>query len=199
MSTTPMHALTLKWTGKKWEVSGLPEAMKVRRNVVCQVSLAEQDLEPADAEKEIRVLFPKDTVLYLPLNPSKYQLRLRQLCHLKKPSLRNSAEKDLLPIMLDEDLRIGIRSRSLLDTACHFAGDDTQKFRSLNDAAQTALKTWTDRRTAAIGVFKEVQFVHDAELLIIDKKRDEILDGKPLPTPGPDIVIGDLFEDQPPA
>jgi hypothetical protein len=199
MSTTPMHSVTLKWTGKKWEVSGLPEAMKVRRNVVCQVSLAEQDLEPADAEKEIRVLFPKDTVLYLPLNPSKDELRLRQLCHLKKPILRSSADRDLLPIMLDEDLRIGIRSRSLLDTACHFAGDETQTFRSLNDAAQTALKTWTNRRTASIGVFKEVQFVHDAELLMIDIKRDEILYGKPLPKPGPAIVIRDLFDDQAPA
>lgn len=58
---------------------------------------------------------------------------------------------------------------------------------------------WTDRETAAIGVFKEVRFVHDAELLIIDKKRDELLDGKPLPKPGPDIVTGDLFEDQAPA
>lgn len=58
---------------------------------------------------------------------------------------------------------------------------------------------WTDRETAAIGVFKEVRFMHDAELLIIDKKRDEILDGKQLPKPGPDIVIHDLFDDQAPA
>lgn len=197
MSTTPMHSVTLKWTGKKWEVSGLPEAMKVRMNVVCQVSLAEQDLEPADAEKEIRVLFPKDTVLYLPLDPTKDKLRLRQLCQPFKPVLRESSDKDLLPVILAEDLRIGTRSRGLLDTACHFADDKTRTFKSLNDAAQTAIQIWTDQEKAAINVFKGMKFVHDHALLILDKKRGELLDGMPLPQPKP--MMGDLFQDQQPA
>ena len=192
-----MHSVTLKWTGKKWEVSGLPEAMKVRRNVVCQVSLAEQDLEPADAEKEIRVLFPKDTVLYLPLDPTKDELRLRQLCQPFKPVLRESSDKDLLPVILAEDLRIGTRSRGLLDTACHFADDKTRTFKSLNDAAQTAIQIWTDQEKAAINVFKGMKFVHDHALLILDKKRGELLDGMPLPQPKP--MMGDLFQDQQPA
>lgn len=167
--------------------------MKVRRNVTCQVSLADHELEPADAETDIRVLFPRGTVLYLPLNPSKDELRLRQLCQLKKPRLRKSADKDLLPIILHEDLRIGVGSRNLLDTACAFAGEETQTFKSLNDAAQTALKLWTDRETASIGVFKEVRFVHDAELLIIDRKRNEVLDGVELPEAGPSMTTDDLF------
>jgi hypothetical protein len=192
-----MHSVTLKWTGKKWEVSGLPEAMKVRMNVVCQVSLAEQDLEPADAEKEIRVLFPKDTVLYLPLDPTKDKLRLRQLCQPFKPVLRESSDKDLLPVILAEDLRIGTRSRGLLDTACHFADDKTRTFKSLNDAAQTAIQIWTDQEKAAINVFKGMKFVHDHALLILDKKRGELLDGMPLPQPKP--MMGDLFQDQQPA
>jgi hypothetical protein len=171
--------------------------MKVRMNVVCQVSLAEQDLEPADAEKEIRVLFPKDTVLYLPLDPTKDKLRLRQLCQPFKPVLRESSDKDLLPVILAEDLRIGTRSRGLLDTACHFADDKTRTFKSLNDAAQTAIQIWTDQEKAAINVFKGMKFVHDHALLILDKKRGELLDGMPLPQPKP--MMGDLFQDQQPA
>ncbi|MCF7786786.1 MAG: hypothetical protein K9N47_11735 [Prosthecobacter sp.] len=193
-----MSELTLKWNGQSWEVSGVPESMQLRRDSTFTVEASESVFEPADAEADIRLLFPKGTLLYLPLNPTKDKLRLRQLCQTAKPRLRETSPKDLLPIVLDEDLRLGTYSRRLLDTACHFAGDDSQTFKSLNDAAQTALKMWTDRETAAIGVFKEVRFVHDAELLIIDKKRDELLDGTPLPTPGPDIVIGDLFEDQAP-
>lgn len=185
---------TFKWNGQSWEVSGVPESMQLRRDSIFRVEAAESAFEPADAEADISLLFPKGTVLYLPLNPTKDELRLRQLCQPMKPRLRKSSDKDLLPIILDEDLRIDTCSRRLLDTACHFAEDDTQSFKSLNDAAQTALKMWTDRETAAIGVFKEVRFVHDAELLIIDKKRDEVLDGKPLPEPGPDISIGDLFD-----
>ena len=190
-----MSELTFKWNGQSWEVSGVPESMQLRRDSIFRVEAAESAFEPADAAADIRLLFPKGTVLYLPLNPTKDELRLRQLCQISKPRLRRSSDKDLLPIILDQDLRVGTCSRRLLDTTCHFAGDASQVFKSLNDAAQTALKMWTDRETAAIGVFKEVRFVHDAELLIIDKKRDEVLDDKPLPEPGPDLSIGDLFGD----
>jgi hypothetical protein len=193
-----MSELTLKWNGQSWEVSGVPESMQLRRDSIFTVEAPASVFEPAGSEADIHLLFPKGTVLYLPLNPTKDKLRLRQLCQTSKPRLRETSPKDLLPIVLDEDLRIDIATRRLLDTTCHFAGDNSHAFKSLNDAAQTALKMWTDRETAAIGVFKEVRFVHDAELLIIDKKRDELLDGTPLPTPGPDIVIGDLFEDQAP-
>lgn len=188
-----MTELTLKWNGQSWEVSGVPESMQLRRDSIFKVEAPESAFEPADAEADIRLLFPKGTVLYLPLNPTKDELRLRQLCHTSKPRLRKSSDKNLLPIILDQALRIGTCSRRLLDTACHFAGDDTQTFKSLNDAAQTALKMWTDRETAAIGVFKEVRFVHGASLLIIDKKRDEVLHGKPLPEESPADTIGDLF------
>ena len=188
-----MSELTFKWNGQSWEVSGLPESMQLRRDSIFTVEAPESAFEPADAEADIRLLFPKATVLYLPLNPTKDELRLRQLCQPMKPRLRKSSEKDLLPIVLDEDLRIGTCSRRLLDTACHFAGDDSQTFKSLNDAAQTALKRWTDRETAAIWVFKEVRFAHDASLLIIDKKRDEVLHGKPLPEESTEDTIGDLF------
>ncbi len=172
--------------------------MNLRKNVSFTIRVDENHFEPADAEANIRLLFPAKIVLYLPLEPTKEELRLRQLCQPMKPRLRKSTEKDLLPIVLDEDLRIGTCSRRLLDTACHFGEDDTQSFKSLNDAAQTALKTWTDQDKAAINVFKGVTFLHDAELLIIDKKRDEVLDRKLLPKAGLDNVIGDLFEDQPP-
>lgn len=193
-----MSELTLKWNGQSWEVSGVPESMQVRRDSIFKVEAPESAFEPAVMDADHRVLFPQDTVLYLPLTPTKDELHLRQLCQHSKPRLRESPSKDLLPILLDEDLRIDVTTRRLQDTTCHFAGDAAQVFKSLNDAAQTALKTWTDRETAAIGVFKEVRFVHDAELLIIDKKRDELLDGKPLPKSEPDIVTGDLFDDQPP-
>jgi len=186
-----MSELTLKWNGQSWEVSGVPESMQLRRDSILTVEAPESVFEPADAEADIRLLFPRGAVLYLPLNPTKDELRLRQLCQPMKPRLRKSSEKDLLPIVLDEDLRIGTCSRRLLDTTCHFAGDDSQTFKSLNDAAQTALKMWTDRETAAIGVFKEVRIAHDASLLIIDKKRDEVLHGKPLPEETPDDTIGD--------
>lgn len=105
---------------------------------------------------------------------------------------------DLLPIVLDQDLRIYIATRRLLDTTCHFAGDASQVFKSLNDAAQTTLQLWTDQEKAAINVFKGVKFVHDHTLLVLDNKRGELLDGRPLPQIKPMMDV-ELFDDQPPA
>ncbi|MBL9118152.1 MAG: hypothetical protein JNJ83_24310 [Verrucomicrobiaceae bacterium] len=190
-----MSELTFKWDGQSWEVSGVPESMQVRRDSIFKVEAPETAFELADSGVDSRILFPKGSVLYLPLSPTKDEIRLRQLCQNSKPRLRTSSDKDLLPIILDEDLRINIATRRLIETRCTFVGDSSQTFKSLNDAAQTALKTWTDRETASIGVFKEVRFVHHAELYIIDKKRDEVLDGKLLPQNVESHHTPDLFDE----
>lgn len=182
MSTSKAAEITLTWTGKTWKVESTAEPTQLKKGASFTVPIPLDAFNSAPAETGTKILFPKGTVLYLPLNPIKDEIALYQRCAAKKPKLRRTpANKELLPIILDDDLVIRISSERLLDARCRYAGSTSEEFTSLNDAAQTALKNWTDRETAAIGVFKEVRFVHDAQLLMIDLKRDEVLHGKPLP------------------
>ncbi len=189
-----MHNLTLTWNGKKWETSGLPTNRMIAKGQVLQIVLPEHALVESDQSAAPKLLFPKGSILYLPIMPVRDETELHGRCMRENPKITNRPKnKELLPIVLQSDLYIDPINEQLHSCVCQFAGDDSQTFKSVNDAAKSALKTWTNRETAAVGVFMEVRFVHDAQLLQIDMKRDEVLHEQPLPDNPDRDDTGDLF------
>lgn len=194
MSELNTHELTLTWNGKKWETSGIPINRSIAKGQAAMITLHENAFVELDQAAAPRLFFSKNSILYLPIIPIRDGNELRRRCMLENPKITNRPKnKELLPIVLLSDLYIDPINEQLQSCACHFVGDDSPTFKSLNDAAKSALKTWTDRETAAIGVFMEVRFVHDAQLLQIDAKRDEVLHEQPLPDNPDRDDTGDLF------
>ncbi len=195
MSELNTHELTLTWNGRKWVTSALPPGKAISVGFKAELTVPENALSDVGNESSPRLLFPKGTILYLPMVPTKDKISLRQRCALHIPRLTHRLKnKDLLPIILDSDLQIDPVNEQLEGCPCRFAGDTSSSFKSLNEAAKNALKTWTSRETGAIGVFMEVRFVHDSQLLQIDAKRDEVLHEQPLPDNPDRDDTPDLFE-----
>lgn len=184
--------ITLTWNGQTWTVSPSP-GLRFKRGATITVPIPADVLEPeaprqraTDAERKL--LFPAGTVLYLPIVPVRDELAFRQIAAARRPVLRVSSNGDQLPIILEEDLYIRTVSESLAPCRCSYAGPDSRRFKSLNDAAKTAKTRWTNSISGAVCVFEAVSFIHDERLIRLDFQRQNVLHGTPLPdNPQPDL------------
>jgi hypothetical protein len=188
------YTLNLQWTGKEWQThcSAPPKRLVVGYSLT--VPLPDAAIQPAPPSGDRRLLFPKDTWLYLPITPVRDQKTLDTVVgkHFYDQGLSShpSEDKTFVPIRLLEDLYIQKTQRGrtwrCAQCECQVA-DDNHTFGSLNEAGQHALRKWTER-SGAINVFSEVLFKHESSYLCTNYKRIFVVDGIPPPPKKTDPV-----------
>jgi hypothetical protein len=199
-TTTPAKAtntVTLTWSGREWNVSASVPPERLRINHAFTVNLPDEAVRRDLPTGEKRLLFPKDTWLYLPVKATHDQATLDRNVgkHFHEHTLRlPPGDKSYVPLQLMEDLCVrkpkGDGNWPSTQCKCQIAGM-RKVFDSVNCAAQHALRTWTNR-TGAVCVFSEVTFRHKTSYLCLDHQRRHVVDGIPLPEtqdPGKDTMI----------
>jgi hypothetical protein len=181
--------ITLLWDGDQWQVeSNIPTSRLIPG---MQFEMSVTIPESGSSEETI---FPEGTILYMLVDGEKDGDVISAISERhwrNRPFLSTRPQKHLVPIVLDEALRLR-PSQKLFDCRCRIE-DCPETFTSLNAAATFALERWTDRVTASVNVFSEVFFVHKKSLLRLKHRREELTRGTPLPVSETAEEDGDLF------
>jgi hypothetical protein len=151
--------ITILWDGDQWQVESNIPTSRLIAGMQFEMTLTIP--EPGSAEE---MIFPEGTILYMLVDGEKDGNEISAISerHWRTgPFLSIRPQKQLVPIVLDETLRLR-PSQKLFDCRCRIEGRP-ETFTSLNAAATFALERWTDRVTASVNVFSEVFFVHNVQ------------------------------------
>jgi hypothetical protein len=181
------NTVTLTWSGKEWQAKCAVPAERLIPGYTLDIPLPAAALKPDPPSGDCRLLFAKDTFLYLPLLAVHDQQALDTLIGRHFHELGNklpSGDKSYVPIQLLEDLYVqkprGSGNWRTTPCKCQIAGND-RVFASLNQLAGDALSQWSNRETKAIDIFHGVVFHHSRKYWPIDRMRDHVVYDKPLP------------------
>jgi hypothetical protein len=188
------NQISITWDGQEWQVESSIPTSRIKPGETIFTPIPDTALLPEPPSEDPKLLmFPAGTFLYLPLNAARNEEELESIWQAHRaathPPLAKSPNRPLVPIQLLADLWLepaGHQHR-LASAQCRIAGLEVEA-PSLNSIATQALYRFTARETGAIGVFREVRFIHQKALISIDHKRTQILHGTPLP----EIPTGDL-------
>lgn len=175
----PTESLTLTWTENGWQITPPTPEHAIVLGGRFDVAIPEDLFVPETDSGLSKLLLPKGTVVYLPISPAHEAEDLYQRCKFKKSKVTIKTDKDLLPITINDDLRIRVNTGKLFPCPCLIEGD-RKIYPSLNSAAEAAILKWTNRQ-GAINAFKEVIFVEGKGYHVLHHKRREVLDGISLP------------------
>jgi hypothetical protein len=181
------NTLTLTWSGKDWQSKCTVSAERLKPSYSFTVALPDDAIMPNLPAGDQRLLFQKDTFLYLPLlaaNGSQDLYTLVEM-HFQELGKRSpSGNKSYIPIHLLEDLCIqkskGSDNWRTCQCKCQIPGND-RIFPSLNQLASYALRRWSDRQASTMDVFQGVYFLHSRKYWQIDRMRDHVVHSQPLP------------------
>lgn len=184
----PANTVTLTWSGKDWQAKCTVPADRLKPSYSFAVALPDDAVLPDPHAGDCRLLFPKDTFLYLPLLAANGLQELDILVekHFRELGKRSpSGNKSYVPIILLEDLCVqksrGSENWRTCQCKCQIPGGEVRIFTSLNQLASNALRHWSDRQAATIDVFQGVYFYHSRKYWPIDRMRDNVVYGKPFP------------------
>lgn len=183
----PGNTITLTWSGKEWQVACTVPAERLKPGYSFTVALPDDAILPVPPTGDCRLLFPKDSFLYLPLLAVKGSQELDALVekHFRELDKRAPSEKkSYVPILLLEDLCVQKSKSSdnwrTCQCKCQIPGAN-RIFSSLNKLASNALRLWSDREAATIDVFQGVYFFHSRKYLQIHYMRERVVHDQPLP------------------
>jgi hypothetical protein len=181
------NTLTLTWPGKDWQAKCTVPAERLKSGYSFTVNLPDEAILPNLPTEDCRLLFPKDTFLYLPLLTAKGSQEIDTLVakHFRELGKRPPSEKkSYVPIHLLEDLYIqkskGSDNWRTCPCKCRIPGVE-RTFPSLNQLASYSLRHWSNRQASTIDVFQGVYFQHSRKYWQIDRMRDHVVHGQPLP------------------
>jgi hypothetical protein len=194
--------IKITWKGGAWQVESDPAAADLPSGFSAAFSIT---VPTINAPGE--TLFPAGTTLFLMLADGEESSELAQIFAAfwkQKPFLSSKPTKLLVPIHLNEPLRLRPQpSRKLHECSCRIEGFE-RTFSSLNQAASWCIDRWTTRQVNAVNVFQAVSFVHLKHLLALHHKREQVRSNTPLPElsdgtlGGPPILpgLGGVFDEQ---
>ncbi len=181
------NTIDLIWSGKEWQAKCAVPAERLIPGYSLTIPLPEAALKTDPPSGDRRLLFAKDTFLYLPLLAVHDQQALDTLIGKHFHELGKklpSGDKSYVPIQLLEDLYVqkpkGSDNWRTIPCKCQIPGKD-RIFASLNQLAIAALRQWSARETAAIDVFHGMVFHHSRKYWQIDRMRAHVVHGEPLP------------------
>ncbi len=173
--------VTVTWDGKSWGVSSDGNPPK---GTTISLLIPEESKPTTSSKKHGPLMFNKGTYLYYPVKPTKNEQSAWSLWEQHKagthPHVVAPSDKVLIPILLEEDLHLGQGDSTSFSPCRCRVGE--KSFSSVNKAASGAVIEWTDRETAAVGVFEAVCFLHDGMRLRLDFMRKYVLDEQQLPS-----------------
>lgn len=183
--------LSLTWTGNEWNIECAVPAEKLRSHYTFSVTVPKKALlpkpRPKPAARTWKLLFDKDTWLYLPVRAVRDQTAIGTMIgrHFSEIG-RNlpSGDRISVPIRLLEPLYI-LKPKGYGDwptgkCKCRIEGEE-RVFTSLHQLAKHALILWTNRRTGSTDVFHDICFYHKGGYWPIDRMRDHVVHNGPLP------------------
>jgi hypothetical protein len=186
--TKPGKKITFTWSGKEWQSKCTVPAERLNPGYSFTVALPDDAILPDQPAGDCRLLFSKDTFLYLPLLAVKGSKELDSLVekHFRELGKRSPSEKkSYVPILLLEDLCVqkskGSDNWRTCQCKCQIPGNE-RIFPTLNQLASYALRQWSDREAATIDVFHGVYFLHSRKYLQIHYMRERVVNGQPLPS-----------------
>lgn len=182
------NTVALTWSGKEWQSKCTVPAERLKPGYSFTVALPGDAILPDPPTGDRRLLFPKDSFLYLPLLATNGSQDLDALVekHFHELGKRSpSGNKSYIPIHLLEDLCVqkskGSDNWRTCQCKCQIPGSD-RIFPSLNQLASYALRHWSDREAATIDVFHGVYFLHSRKYWQIDRMREHVVHDQPLPS-----------------
>lgn len=193
----PEFALTLSWTGKKWEVDWAGPNERLRKGIPFQAPIPESALLPPPQTRRCQTvrkhLFDSGTTLFLRLPRARkaevVEAALQRHC--QKHGIKPPKPEDgvaWVPIILKEHLYIqkseGARTWGTRACLCEIPVDTlvgNHVFPSLNQAASKAKTAWANTRTTAINVFDGIYFRHNRDTLPISHQRRFVVEQVPIP------------------
>ena len=192
------NTIALTWSGKEWQAKCAVPTERLIPGYSLTIPLPEAALKPDPLAEDRRLLFAKDTFLYLPLravrNQDDIDLQIAKHFH-EQGKNPPSGNKSYIPIQLLEDLCVqksrGSDNWRTCQCKCQILGND-RIFPSLNQLASYALRLWSDREAATIDVFQGVYFYHSRKYWQLDHMRESVVHGNPPP------VNSDPGENTPP-
>jgi len=195
------NQISITWDGNSWQVETSVPTSRIRPGETIFTAIPDSALLPEETGgDEVHLMFPAGTFLYLPLNAVRNVEELERIWQAHRAEVHPPLARTnrlLVPIQVLEDLILepaGTQYR-LRAAKCRIPGRELEE-QSLNSIATKALFRYTDRETGAIGVFREVRFIHAKSLIPIDHRRAFLIDGTPLPEPkNPEDGTPPLFGD----
>ena len=192
-NTPATPEIQIVWTGSSWQCEFPADTAALRPGTRFGARMLDNGGQAPAVPTAVdpQLMFPRDTVLYMPIEPAAHEAELRAItdqCCAATPGLRKAAEgKELVPIRLLDDLHLGkegkTRMAGMESCRCRIDGGPDREFRSVNAVATFALKRWQPNRVPAVDAFHGVSFLDQGRLLPLDKHRDLVLHGTAYPEP----------------